>query len=232
MVHQLSCYVYRLKRSCTSPHSPGPHRGTLGSASRADDAVDVWTIVRTCRRAPHTGNCCCCEPEFHPTLLLLESRHDALDSPSTPCIRVPSPFAWDRNNDRELRAQRRHVLGGGVRDSILTASPFSYGSTIGVPAVDCSGSSTNCWCMNTWYLVRGTCGLRIIRKKWNACFYLEPRIRFDGRTRKFKDEVTNRKGKTGPFLTLKNSIINGLNSTKYSKGFFQDTDTGNQLVTF
>ena len=98
---------------------------------------------------------CCCEPEFEPTLL--ESRHDALDSPSTPCIRVPSPLAWGRNNVRELRAQRRHVLGDGGRDAILTASPFSYSSTIGVPAVvpavDYSGSSTNCCCIYTWYLL-------------------------------------------------------------------------------
>ena len=39
--------------------------------------------------------CCCCEPEFDSVLLLMESRHDdALDWPSTPCIRVPSPLAW------------------------------------------------------------------------------------------------------------------------------------------
>ena len=79
--------------------------------------------------------CCCCEPEFDPAPLLIESRHDALDSPSTPCIRVPSPLAWDRNNVRELRAQRRHVLGDGGGGSILTASPFSYSSTIGVVTV-------------------------------------------------------------------------------------------------
>ena len=30
----------------------------------------------------------------------------------------------------------RHVLGDGGRGSIITASPFSYGSAIGVPAVD------------------------------------------------------------------------------------------------
>ena len=36
-----------------------------------------------------------------------------LDSPSTPCMRVPSPPAWGRNNVRVLRAQRRHVLGDG-----------------------------------------------------------------------------------------------------------------------
>ena len=78
--------------------------------------------------------CCCCEPEFDPVPLLIESRHDALDSSSTPCIRVPSPLAWGRNSDRELRAQRRLVLGDGDRGSILTASPVSCSSTIGVPA--------------------------------------------------------------------------------------------------
>ena len=80
---------------------------------------------------------CCCEPEFDPALLSVESRHDALDSPSTPYIRVPSPLTRGRNNFRELRVQKRHVLGDGGRGSILTASPFSYSSTIGVPAANC-----------------------------------------------------------------------------------------------
>ena len=62
-----------------------------------------------------------CEPEFDSALLLIESLHDALDSPSMPFIRVPSPLAWGRNNVRELRAQTRHVLGDGDRGSILTA---------------------------------------------------------------------------------------------------------------
>ena len=73
-------------------------------------------------------------------------------SPSTLCIRVPSTLAWGRNNVRELRAQRRHVLRDDGRGSILTASPFSYSRAIIVPAVDYSGSSTNC-CINIWYLV-------------------------------------------------------------------------------
>ena len=81
--------------------------------------------------------CCCCEAEFDPALLLIQSRHDALDSPSTPCIRVPSPLAWGPNNVREknvreLRAQRRHALRHGGRGSILTASIFSYSGKIGV----------------------------------------------------------------------------------------------------
>ena len=81
--------------------------------------------------------CCCCEPEVDPAVLLIESRHDALDSPTTPYIRMPSPLAWGRNNVRVLRAQKRHVLGDGSCGSILTASPFSYRSTIGVPAANC-----------------------------------------------------------------------------------------------
>ena len=36
--------------------------------------------------------------------LILESRHDDLDSPSTLGIRVPSPLAWGPNGVRELRA--------------------------------------------------------------------------------------------------------------------------------
>ena len=45
--------------------------------------------------------------------------------------------------------------------------------------------------------------LIIIRKKLNACFYEEPRIRFFTR-KKFKYEVTNRRGKKGPLLNQKN----------------------------
>ena len=44
------------------------------------------------------------------------------------------------------------MLGVSGRGSILTASPFSYSGKIGVPAVDHSGSSTNCCCIYTWYL--------------------------------------------------------------------------------
>ena len=40
---------------------------------------------------------------------------------------------------------------------------------------------------------------------------MEPRIRLYTRTRKLKNEVTNRRGKKGPFLNLKKSCItNGL----------------------
>ena len=56
-----------------------------------------------------------------------------------------------RNNVRDLRAQRRVVLGNDGHGLILTASPFSYSSTIGVPAVDYSHSSTNCCWISTWY---------------------------------------------------------------------------------
>ena len=69
--------------------------------------------------------CCCCEPEFYPALLLIESRHDALNLPSTPWIRVPSPLAWGRNNVRELRAQKRHLLGERCRP-FRTAVRWGY----------------------------------------------------------------------------------------------------------
>ena len=45
--HQFSCCVHRLmKRSRTSPYSPGLQPGTLGTASGGGDAVEVWAIVR------------------------------------------------------------------------------------------------------------------------------------------------------------------------------------------
>ena len=154
--------------------------------------------------------CWCCEPEFDPTLLVIESRHDALDSPSTRRIRVPSPLAWGRNNVRELRAQRRHVLRDGGRGSILTASPFSYRSTIGAPAVDYSGSSTNCCCIYTWYLVYtwNVWSPYHTKKIKYAGFCLEPRIRFYTRTRKFKNEVTKQKGQKGSIFESKKNLHN------------------------
>ena len=115
--------------------------------------------------------CRCCEPEFDPAQL--ERPHDALDSPSMLCIRVPSPLAWGRNNVRDLRAQRRHVLRDGGRGSILTTLPFSMYSTIGVPAVDYSGSSMYELLLYKYLIpgtVRGTCRLRTIRKKMKCLF--------------------------------------------------------------
>ena len=47
--------------------------------------------------------------------------------------------------------------------------------------------------------------------KVNCLFYIEPRIRFYTRRTKFRNEVTNKRGKEGMFLNLKKScIINGL----------------------
>ena len=117
---------------------------------------------------------------------------------------MSSPVAWGRNVVRELRAQRRHVLGDGGRGSILTASTFSYSSTIGVPAANCC-----CIILGTWYVV-GVVSVSY-EKKRNACFYIEPCVRFYTRTRKFKNDFTNRRGKKGPFLNVKKySIRNGL----------------------
>ena len=61
--------------------------------------------------------------------------------------------------------------------------------------------------INTWYryVIRGTCVVSAYyEKKSNACFYIEPRIRFYTRTRKFINEVTKQNGQKGPFLTYKN----------------------------
>ena len=115
------------------------------------------------------------------------------------------------------------MLGDGGRGSILTASPFWTAVRSGYLL------RTAACCINTWYLVsvpgiiRGTRGLRIIRKTRNACFYMEPRIRFYTRARKFKNEVTNRWGKKGPFLNLKKScIINGRSNREYLTMLYRD----------
>ena len=113
--------MHRLKQSRTSPHSPGPQPETLTTASGPDDAVDVSHGRELWTSSSYTAVAVSLT-EFDPAKL--ESRHDALDSPSTLCIRVPSPLAWGRNNVRELRAQKRHVLRDGGRSSILTACPF------------------------------------------------------------------------------------------------------------
>ena len=60
-------------------------------------------ILGILRRAPRTAVVAVGLTGFDPAQL--ESRHDALDSPSTLCIRVPSPLAWGRNNVGELRAE-------------------------------------------------------------------------------------------------------------------------------
>ena len=62
-----------MKRSLTSPHSPGPQPVTLSTASRADDAVHVSHRQELSTSSSH---CCCSEPELDPALLILliESR--------------------------------------------------------------------------------------------------------------------------------------------------------------
>ena len=62
---------------------------------------------------------------FSPTRERADTTMLSTHSPSTPGVRVPAPLAWCRNDVRERRAQRRHVLGDGGGGSILTASPFS-----------------------------------------------------------------------------------------------------------
>ena len=114
-----SCCVHRLKRSRKSPHSPSPARN---SRCRIGGRRGGERVSHRQELSTSPSYCCCCEPEFGPTLLL-ETRHDAPDYASTLCIRVPSPLAWGRNNVRELRAKRRHGLRDDGRGSILTASP-------------------------------------------------------------------------------------------------------------
>ena len=150
--------------------------------------------------------CCCCEPEFDRALIIIESRHDALDSPSTPCIRVPSPLAWGRNNVRELRAQRRHVLRHGGRGAILTASLFRTAVPSGYLLRTAACYKYLVPVPDTWYVWSP------YNTKKMKCFYIEPRIRCYTRinisTGKLKNEVTNRRGKKGPFLNLKKSCNN------------------------
>ena len=75
--------------------------------------------------------------------IYVESRHDALDSPSTLGIWVPSPVAWGRNIFRELRLQRRHALGDDGGGSLLTSASYRYDR--GAPARN--SSAVLCCCI-------------------------------------------------------------------------------------
>ena len=115
-----------------------------------------------------------------------------------------------KQRPRAARAEAARV-GDGGRGSILI-----NGVTLFEQQYDRGTCYELLLAINTWYMVpvpgiiHGARGLRMIRKKQKACFYMEPRLRFYTRTRKFKNEVTNRWGKKGPSLNLKKSwIING-----------------------
>ena len=129
-----------MKWSRTSPHSPGPHPGTITTASGVDDSVDV--IHRQELSTSSSSYCCCCEPE----LILPYLRADTMLSTR----RARSAFGCRRRSlgvETTSASCARRYSGRG---SIQTASPFSLYSTIGVPAVDFS-DSTKCCCINTWY---------------------------------------------------------------------------------
>ena len=89
------------------------------------------------------------------------------------------------------RFQRRHPFCTAVRSGYLLRIAACYKYLV---------HGTGTW-YHTWYAWPP-----YNRKKRNACFYMEPRIRFYTRTRKFKNEVTNRWEK-GPFLNLKKYCI-------------------------
>ena len=66
-------------------------------------------------------------------------------------------------------------------------------------------------------LVRGTCSLRIIRREFNACFYLEPRIRPYTRIRKSNNEVTNKRGKKGKKTALVDICVHDITEVSFPK---------------
>ena len=100
------------------------------------------------------------EPEFDPALG--PTRRSRLAEHAL----HPDVVAGRLGSKRRPRAARAEAARAGRWWPWLDSNGviFFVQHTIGVPAVDYSGSSTSCCCINTWYLVRGTCGLRIIRK--------------------------------------------------------------------
>ena len=159
--HHFSCWVYRLKRS----------RNSRYGISGADDAVDVWAIVRSCRRAPRTAAAESLTVWSCPTINREPTRCSGLADHGL----YPGAVAARLGSKQRPRAARAEEARVGRWWAWLD----SNGVTLFVQQYD----RCNCWELllariNTWYLVRapvpgiirGTCGLRIIRKKWNACF--------------------------------------------------------------
>ena len=135
---RFSCCMHRLKRSRVSPPSPGSQPGTLTTASGAGDAVDVSHRQELWTSSPY---CCCCEPEFDPALL--QSQHDAFDSQSTLHLGAVAARLGSKRRPRSPRAEAtRAARWWPWLDS--KGVTFSLHSTIGVPAVDYSGSIKNC----------------------------------------------------------------------------------------
>jgi len=113
---ELLLYIYgRKKRSRTSPHSPGPQSGTLTTASGRDDEVDVShrssrvVVDEQALLAEQlvSYHCCCILLWACVFSSSIQSRHDALDSPSTRHLGAVTALL----GSKELRAERRHVLG-------------------------------------------------------------------------------------------------------------------------
>ena len=159
---------------------------------------------------------CSCEPEIDIALLLFVSRHDALSGLAEHAPH-PGAVAARLGSKQRPRAARAEAARVGRWWPWLDSNSV----TLFVQQYDRGTLCELLLAINTWYLVhgtgtwyrmiRGTCGLRIIRKNRNACFYMEPHGRFYTRTRKFKNGVTNRWGKKDAFYYLKKTcIINSL----------------------
>ena len=123
------------------------------------------------------SSCCCCEPEFDPALLLIESRHDALSGLAEHTLH-PGAVAARLGSKQHPRAARAEAARVGRWSPWL----YSNGVTLLVQQYDRSTCCELLLATNTWYLVpvpgiiRDTRGLRIIRNKRNACFYIAHKI--------------------------------------------------------
>ena len=151
---------------CSALHT---RASTNGPAYVARSATVTGDTTRVARRAPTTHAASC------------TTAQDPAGAPGVVAARFGS-----KQRPRAARAEAARV---GRWWPWLD----SYSVTLFVQQYDRSTCCELLLAINTWYryLIRGTRGLRIIRKKCNACFYMEQRIRFYTRT-KFKNEVTNR----------------------------------------
>ena len=191
--------MHRLKRWRTRPHSPGPQPGTLGTASRANDAVDVRAMVTSCRRVRRTDAAVSLSLVL-PTLNGERTRSCGLAEhalhPGAVAARLKS-----KQRPRVARAQEAARVGRWW--------PWidSNGVTLFVQQYDRGTSCELLLALYTWYRYLVRVWSRYNTKEVKCLFCVEPRRIFYTRTRKLKSEVTIRRGKQGPLLNLKKSCV-------------------------
>ena len=155
--------------------------------------------------------CCCCAPEFDSALLEKESRQK--------CSRFaghalhPGAVTARLGLKQGPRAARAEAARAGRWWPWLDSNGFTLFAQQYDRGICCELLLYKYLVPGTWHVLSP-----YHTKKMKCLVYIEPHIRFYTRTRKFQKEVTIRRGKTGPFLNLRNlackrPITNALTQT-------------------